>query len=85
MVQVTLVSMADCLNCGAVKETLEELQKTYPDLVIETVDALSPAGEELIIRHGIMASPGVLINDKLISTGAVSSAQLEKAVSQAVS
>lgn len=84
MITVTLVSPADCPNCVDVKEQLGNLKKTYPKLVIESVDAHSPEGEELILKHGILASPGILINGKFFSMGAVSEQKLELAIKSAV-
>jgi glutaredoxin len=84
MVKVTLVSPADCPNCAAVKEQLDDLKSIYPELVITSVDAHAQEGEELILQHGILASPGILINDKFFSMGAVSEQKLNQAIKSAV-
>ena len=84
MVRITLISPADCPNCAAVKEQLDDLKNTYPELVIKSVDAHAPEGEELILQHGILASPDILINDKFFSMGAVSEQKLGLAIKSAV-
>lgn len=84
MVEVTLVSPADCPNCADVKEQLSSLQRKYAGLNVKTVDAFTPEGEALILQHGIMASPGILINGEFFSMGAVSEQELNSAVKSAV-
>lgn len=83
MVKVTLISPADCQSCAAVKEQLDDLKSIYPELVIKPVDAHSPEGEELVLQHGILASPGILINDRFFSMGAVSEQKLNSAIKSA--
>jgi len=84
MVKITLISPADCPNCAIVKEQLADLKSIYPELAIQTVDAHAPEGEELILQHGILASPGILINGKFFSMGAVSEQKLNLAIKLAV-
>jgi thioredoxin reductase/glutaredoxin len=83
MVQVTLISPADCPNCAAVKEQLDDLKVIYPELIIKSIDAHSPEGEELILQHGILASPGILINDRFFNMGTVSEQRLKLAIKSA--
>ncbi len=80
MIKVTLISPADCSNCAAVKEQLDDLRRMYPELVIREIDAHTPEGEVLILQHGILASPGILINGQFFSMGAVSEQKLELAI-----
>jgi len=35
------------------------------------IDIASPEGQELAGKYGVMASPGIVINDELFSTGGV--------------
>lgn len=83
MIKVTLVSPSDCPNCVELREQLSSLQKTYPDLTIETVDASSPEGEKLILKHGILSSPGILLNNRFWAMGAVSKQKLIQAIKEA--
>ncbi len=78
-----MISPDDCPNCGEVREQLDNLKQTYPALAIKSVDAHTPEGEELILKHGILASPGILINDKFFSMGAVSEHKLNSAIKSA--
>ena len=41
------------------------------------IDALSPDGEKLVLQHGILASPGVLVDGQFFGMGAISIEKLE--------
>jgi glutaredoxin len=70
MVKIELVKTPGCKECAKVKAMIEaEVKPQFPDLEVEEIDALTPRGQELVLKHGIMASPGVLINGELFSTG----------------
>lgn len=69
MITITLVGPKDCPNCEIVKESIEELKSSYPQIEVVQIDAYSPEGEDLVMQHGIMTSPGILIDDELIGTG----------------
>lgn len=78
MLKVTLVSTPNCSHCLEVKKTLEKMKGEYPDLTIEEVSALTEEGQKLIHQHGIMSSPGILINDEFFSMGIVSEKQFKE-------
>jgi glutaredoxin len=71
MVTITLVGPRDCQVCEKVKEEIEGLKTKYPQISIEQIDAYSLAGEELVLKHGILASPGILVNDTFIGSGSL--------------
>lgn len=83
MIIITLVSPANCPNCAEVREQINGLKETYHELVIETVDSHSPAGEALVLKHGILASPGILLNDQFLGMGAISDQKIRQAINQA--
>lgn len=68
MIFITLVRPDDCGRCAAVHGTLEMLAQEY-ELYITEVDALSDQGQQLILQHGIMKSPGILVNDSFLAAG----------------
>lgn len=78
MLKVTLVRPEGCAHCGQVLDTLEKLKKVYPNLTIEDIDMLSDKGQELVQRYGIMASPGILINNEFFASGGATENQLKK-------
>lgn len=80
MTKITLVSPKDCTNCVETKEQLARLQKDYEDLEVVHVDAWSPEGEAIIVQHGIMASPGILVNGMFLAAGPVAESKLRQAI-----
>ena len=78
MIKVTLIRPSGCRHCVQVKGTLEKLKTDYPDLVVEEVEATTPKGQELIIKHGILSSPGILINDEFFAMGGATEKQLRE-------
>ena len=56
---------------------LDDLKKDYPDILIEEIDAASADGQGLIIKHGIMQGPGILVNDEFFAMGNVTEKELK--------
>lgn len=78
MIKVTLIRSSGCQHCVQVKGTLESLKTDYPDLTIEEIEATTPEGQTLIIKHGILSSPGILINDEFFAMGGATEKQLRE-------
>ncbi len=68
MIKIILIRPAGCIHCVQVKGTLEKLKKEY-NISVEDVDMLSAKGQALVKKHGIMASPGILVNDEFFAMG----------------
>ncbi len=78
MIKVTFISPKGCAHCAKAKEFLENIKSEYPDLVIEDIEATTSEGQELIIKHGIMSSPGILINDEFFAMGGATEKQFRE-------
>ncbi len=76
MMQVKILSTPACGECAKAKKILEELKPQYPELAVEEVDMATPEGQEIISQYMIMASPGIIINGELFSTGALNKQKL---------
>jgi len=74
---ITLVSPPDCPNCAELQAEIDELKNRYSELEVAHIDALSPEGEKLVLQHGILASPGVLVDSQFFGMGAISIEKLE--------
>ena len=69
--------MSDCHNCETVKAVFDEIIPDFSDKVeIQELDMQSPEGQELILKYGIMASPGIVINNELFSVGGIDKEKL---------
>lgn len=78
MIKVTLIRPSGCSHCVAVKATLEKMKADYPELIIEDVDMVTPEGQEMVKKHGILSSPGILVNDEFFAFGGATEEQFRK-------
>jgi len=75
--KIELVKTPGCAECAKVKRMIDQdIKPQFPSLEVVEIDALSSAGQELVAKHGIMASPGVLVNGELFSIGGADKAKL---------
>ena len=65
------LSSPGCHNCKALEEFWHTIEKDYPSVTYQNVSILTPEGQELAVKYSIFASPGVILNDELFSTGGV--------------
>jgi glutaredoxin len=78
-IQLQEVSVPGCVDCARFKRLWEEkLSKEFPQVVLQEMNAITPEGQEMVAKFGIMASPGIIINGELFSVGAVNEAALRQ-------
>lgn len=70
-VSVIELSSPGCHNCAAFKEFWESEAANWPDVDFREVSLTDPEGQELVQKHQIFASPGIIIDGELFSTGGV--------------
>ena len=78
MIKVTLIRPDGCAHYKAVKATLEEMKSDYPDITIEEIDMVTPEGQEIVKKYGILSSPGILINDEFFVFGGATKEQFKE-------
>ncbi len=76
MINIQFITVPGCHECAKAKEIFEELKPEFPQMQIEEVNATTSKGIEMIQKYGIMASPGIIINGELFSTGGVNKNKL---------
>lgn len=76
MIKLEEVSIPNCRECVHFKKIWGEIKNDFPNVEFREVDGLTPEGQELIQKYGILAAPGVIINGELFSTGAVNKEKL---------
>ncbi|OGZ32837.1 MAG: hypothetical protein A3H02_01535 [Candidatus Niyogibacteria bacterium RIFCSPLOWO2_12_FULL_41_13] len=77
-INVILVASKGCHNCAEVKEILKEISPDFPELDVKETEVTTPEGRELVLKYGILSSPGVIINDELFSMGGATKNELVK-------
>jgi glutaredoxin len=71
-VKIIEVSTPGCVHCAEAKKYIdEEIRPKFPEAEIENVSVLDPRGQELVSKYMIFASPGIIVNDELFSTGGI--------------
>lgn len=70
--------MEGCVHCAKAKKVLEEIKPDFPDLAVEEIDIASEKGQEMVQKYGIMASPGIVIDGELFSSGGLDKNKLIK-------
>ncbi len=71
-IKIKFLTMEGCHNCEAAKKVFDEIMPEFSDKAeVEEIDMTTPEGMELVQKFGIMASPGIVINDELFSSGGV--------------
>ncbi len=65
------LSSPGCHNCAAFKEMWEEIKGNWPNVKFSEVSLMDPEGQEMVQKYQIFASPGIIINGELFSTGGV--------------
>ena len=82
MINIQFITMPGCHECAKAKKIFEEVKPQYPKMQIEEIDATTPRGMEMVQKYSIMASPGIIINNELFSTGALSKEDFVKKLNQ---
>lgn len=79
-INIILVATPHCGNCAKVKEIIEKIKSELRELNVQEIDAMTPEGQELVAKYGIMASPGIIINERLFSMGGTTEEELRKKI-----
>jgi len=77
-----MVIPGDCAHCTVLGPVLEKLQKEYPGLEVEYIDMATEAGQKLVQKYSILASPGIIIDGELFASGGATEAQLRKKIEE---
>lgn len=79
-IEITILTAPDCTTCDqakvVVQKIIEQEARKFPGLSYRTVDvAESP---EIGTRYGILSTPAIIINDKLVFRGVPKEKALRK-------
>jgi glutaredoxin len=73
MKQITLevLTAPGCVHCHEFLEFWKTESATWPNVEMKELSLLTPEGQELVAKHQIFASPGILLNGEVFATGGV--------------
>ena len=72
-----ILTSPGCVHCAEFKKYWEGVKDKFPEVEMNEIDLTSDKGQEMVQKHMIMASPGVIINGELFSTGGVNKEKFE--------
>ena len=73
---IQFLTMVNCHSCEEVKKVFDEIMPDFPKVKVDEIDITTPEGQKLVQKYSVMASPGIIINGELFSTGGVSKEKL---------
>lgn len=63
------LSSPGCQHCKAFEDFWHSVERNYPNVSYKNVSITTPEGQEMASKYGILASPGIVMNGNLFSTG----------------
>ncbi|MEX0985277.1 MAG: glutaredoxin [Actinomycetota bacterium] len=75
--EITLIESAGCHLCADARAALDDIGTRYR-LAIRSLEASSPEGVELVVRHRPALQPLVLVNGEPFSAGRLPRRKLER-------
>ncbi|MEK7622012.1 MAG: hypothetical protein AAB415_02425 [Patescibacteria group bacterium] len=70
-VELLELSAPGCQHCAAFRDFWHGVEKDWPSVKFREVSVTTEEGQELAGKHLIFASPGIILNQELFSTGGV--------------
>ena len=73
MQNITLLVLTSpgCTHCHEFLEYWKTVALKWPNVTLKEISLITPEGQELVQKHQIFASPGILLNGELFATGGV--------------
>ncbi|MEK7193529.1 MAG: thioredoxin family protein [Patescibacteria group bacterium] len=65
------LSAPGCVHCAEFERFWHSIEKDFPNVEYKKIDITTPEGTDLVRKHMIFASPGIVINDEVFSTGGI--------------
>ena len=82
-IKIQEISTPGCSHCAVAKKILEEdIKSQFPEVEVEYLDLFSDEGQKLVQEHGIMSSPGIIVNGEVFSVGGLNKGKLIEKIKQ---
>ncbi len=65
------LSSPGCQHCAAFREFWHGIEKDWPNVNFKDISLSTLEGQEMVQKYMIFASPGIILNGELFSTGGV--------------
>lgn len=70
-IELIEITSPGCAHCAEFAEFWHSIEKDWQNVNFKDVSITAPEGQELVSKHMIMSSPGIILNGELFSTGGV--------------
>ena len=68
-VTLQVLATPGCVNCKLFEEFWHTIEKDWPNVAFQHIEATTPEGQEMIGKYMVFASPGIILNGELFATG----------------
>lgn len=68
-ITLDVLASPGCVHCKEFEEFWHSIEKDWPNVAFRHVDVTTPEGQEMAGKFMIFASPGIILNGELFSTG----------------
>ncbi len=75
-VSLRIITSPGCTHCHDFLQFWDKIKTEWLNVDFREVSALSQEGQELAMKHFIFASPGIIMNDVLVSSGEYSEKEI---------
>ena len=72
MIEVLFLTVPNCVQCAKAKKVIEKVQPDFPDMKVTYIDVTQQP--EILLKHPIMSSPGIVVNGRLEYSGGLDEA-----------
>ena len=76
MKTIQFLTMTGCHSCAEARAVFDEALTEHPGIKVEEIDIVTDEGQALASKYSVMASPGIIIEGELFSTGGVNKDKL---------
>lgn len=76
MIELIEISVPGCIECKKFKEWWNINSQNFKNINFKEIDATTKEGQEMILKYQIFSSPGIIVNEKLFSSGGVNTTKL---------
>lgn len=68
-ISLEVLTAPGCVHCHEFEEYWKSVEKDWPNVTHKETSIITPEGQELVSKHQIFASPGILIDGEVWATG----------------
>ena len=68
-ITLEVLTSLGCAHCHAFLEFWKKDGSTWPNVTMKEVSLLTAEGQAMVGKYSIFASPGIIVNEELFSTG----------------